>query len=119
MWEQILQALQPAILLLADHLIELAVGAIAVAIYRVTGVMIDEKHMRALHSAAMTGVRVGIESGLSGDALRRVALEHVRSSVPDAVNRLTGGDQTVLGRLVQAKLQEALGRLPAHPVLRR
>lgn len=106
----IIQALQQAGYFLAAHVIEILLGAGILYVRRWTGIQIDEKHMRTLHSAAMTGVRLAIEGNLDGNRLRETAVAYIRESVPDAVRRLTGGDDSILGKLVQAKLQEVLQR---------
>lgn len=108
MLEQILQALAPVMSTAADHLVELILVSIAAMIKKYVGVQIDEKHMRALHSAALTGVKVAIETGLTGDRVRDAALKYVRTSVPDAVKRLVGGKDTLLGQIVESKMSDAL-----------
>lgn len=104
--QDLIQAIMPALLLLADHLLELVLGLAVMAFYRWTGILIEEKHMRALHSAAVTGVRLAMEGKAVGPAIAEVALNHMRSSVPDAIRKLAGGNESVLMRIIQAKLNE-------------
>ena len=72
---------------------------ITARIYRWTGGRIEEKHMRALHSAALTGVRLAIESGLDGPRMRDAAIAYMRESVPDAIRAQVGSDIPVGGPL--------------------
>lgn len=77
-----------------------------------TGVQIEEKHMRALHEAIMTGVESMLQDGTAAgvEDMRAKVLDYLHDSVPDALTALTPGDG-VLDRLIERYTREALNKL--------
>lgn len=74
------------------------------------GIDVEEKHRNALHSALMTGARLALNRQLTGPAAIDLIVTHVRQSVPDALGKLKPSEN-ILGRLAEAKLQEAGDKL--------
>lgn len=109
MLEELKEALAPHVFEAIMSLITLALGYGTLLIRRWTGIQIEEKHMRALHSALRSGVLIGVERGLDKDALVQVAKDYARQSVPDAIRYLVPGEG-VLESLILAKVQEVMGR---------
>lgn len=58
----------------------------------------------------MTGARLALNRQLTGPAAIDLVVAHVRQSVPDALGKLTPSEN-ILGRLAEAKLQEARDKL--------
>lgn len=69
------------------------------------GIDIEAKHRAALHSAIMTGARLALQRGLTGQEAINQILQHVQISVPDAVIGLDARTE-VLGNLAKSKMQE-------------
>ena len=105
MWQEIFEAIAPHLFEMLMSLIFLAVTAAAAAIQRWTGVQVEEKHLRALHSAIRTGATVALDKGLSGDALSAAVRAYVSLSVPGAMKALAPS-LDVLETLIQAKVAE-------------
>ncbi len=86
------------------------IGAVASKVKEWVGVQIDEKHLRTLHSAILTGVRRAIEAKLPQASVTGAAVMYATQSAPDAIKALkaSGG---VLQSLAQAKLQEVIGTM--------
>ena len=105
MLQEILEALAPHILDALMALVFLALTAGAAAIRRWTGVQIEEKHLRSLHSAIRTGVVVSLDKGLSGAALSAAVREYINLSVPGALKAL-GPAGDVIETLIAAKIAE-------------
>lgn len=70
-----------------------------------TGVQVEEKHMRALHSAVLTGINMAMSKGLTGDKLKGAAIEYVRTSVPDAIKALNPSTGVLID-LITSKLRK-------------
>lgn len=109
----VIQALHMSGLFLLEHLLEIFAGIAVVAIRRWTGIQIEEKHMRALQSAVLNGVRLAIEGNLTGENLRRAAIQYIKQSVPDALDSLGANSEGFLEKLVMAKIHEVTKELPA------
>lgn len=114
MLSEILEALAPHLVEAFAALLTFAITWAAWRFRKWTGIQIEEKHQRALHSAIMSGVRAAIdaEPGHRATDAKNVliakAVAHARESVPDALQALKPGG-FVLERLAERYLNEALG----------
>lgn len=88
--EQILTAIEPAIMEVLAATVTLAISLAAMKVRQYTGIKIEEKHRLALHDAIMSGVAAarkdGPQSGV--DTLVSHAIDHAKESVPDAIRSL-------------------------------
>ena len=75
------------------------------------GIEIEATHRAALHSALMSGIRAALLRGLQGSEAVEAAIIHASGSVPDAIKALQP-DGSVLTRIAEAKLRDALNELP-------
>lgn len=84
---------------------------VAGAFQAATGVRVEEKHMRALHSAIITGVESALKDGPQAgvDHIKASALSYAKQSVPDAIRALVPGDG-VLDKLADRYVMERLAR---------
>jgi hypothetical protein len=101
-------------------LIPLLVGIMTALLYRYTGIKVEDKHAETLKKALRTGVLVAIEKRDLGDggaaawgAIREEVLQHVRSSVPDAISKLNPSEW-ILDNLGIAELQKVRLKLPLN-----
>jgi hypothetical protein len=107
---------QDTLIALAPHITEIvltiAIPFAALQFSRWTGVRIEEKHMRALHSAILTGVQSAIKDGAGAGAnnVKASAIAYAKQSVPDAIRALVPGD-TVLDRIAERYVMEQMQRL--------
>ena len=107
--------LQPGVLLGLSELIVAALGLIltvglpvlSAKTYKLLGVKIDEKHMKALHEAVLTWAENASLRGLT--AANQAAVgdlqDYLRASVPDAYKALTPSVE-VLGKLAGRYLRK-------------
>ena len=75
------------------------------------GIEIEEGHRKALHSAAMSGIRAALARGLSGKPAMDAAVAHMLASTPDAIAALRPASG-VLTSIAEAKLREVLEASP-------
>lgn len=109
------EAVQTALLTIIGAVLTFIANRAAGAFQAATGIRIEEKHMRALHSAIMTGVEAamidGPEAGI--EVIKHRAVRYAQQSVPDAIRALVPGDG-VLDRLAERYVREAMAKyLPA------
>jgi hypothetical protein len=101
--------LQTALLTFFGVLLTFILNRATGAFQAATGIRIEEKHMRALHSAIMTGVEAamidGPEAGI--EVIKHRAVRYAQQSVPDAIRALVPGDG-VLDRLAERYVREAM-----------
>lgn len=71
------------------------------------GFDIKAKHRDALHSAFMTGARLSAVRELTGQAARKLVLDYVKTSVPDALSQLAPS-QEMLTYLTEMKLNQII-----------
>lgn len=105
MLQEIFEAIRPQLIEAFLGLIWLALTYAAAVFHKRTGIFIEEKHLRTLHSAIRTGTLAAADRGLSKDVLIETVSAYVRASVPDAVKALKPSD-AVLSTLIAAKLAE-------------
>jgi len=98
-------AVMPHILEVTSILLASLIGWAANTVRKKWGIDIEAKYRDALHSAMMTGARLALQRGLTGQEAINQILQHVQISVPDAVIGLDARTE-VLGNLAKAKLQE-------------
>lgn len=110
MLTEIWEALAPHVLEAIGALITLLLGWLTMQARTRWGIEIEARHREALHSAMMTGAQLALDGDLSGDAAKRLVLDYVRASVPDAIRWLAASDG-ILMRMAEAKLGEVMGRL--------
>lgn len=75
-----------------------------------TGIEIEAKHRDALHSAMTTGALLALAKlgiGANKAALATAAVDYAKTSVPDAIKKLSPSDGT-LADLAAAKIQSVL-----------
>ena len=103
-----LNAIIAALGMVLTFFLNRAVGAFQAA----TGIRIEEKHMRALHSAIITGVESALKDGPEAgmDHIKASALSYAKQSVPDAIRALVPGDG-VMDKLAERYVMERLARL--------
>ncbi|MBB3995320.1 hypothetical protein GGR95_002975 [Sulfitobacter undariae] len=106
--EAFLNAAIAGLSLVLTFFLNRAVGAFQAA----TGIRIEEKHMRALHSAIITGVESALKEGPEAgiDNIKNSALRYARQSVPDAVRALVPG-QGVMDKIAERYVMERLNRI--------
>jgi hypothetical protein len=99
--------------LLSPYLIELLAGLVTIfiarasrAVERRTGLEIEAALRQALHQALETGATAALQDGKDGPAAVQAAIDHARSSVPDAIRRLAPPPD-VLVNLALSKLAQA------------
>ncbi|QPM89395.1 hypothetical protein [Pseudooceanicola algae] len=103
-------ALEPALTEVVSVMALAVIGWMAARFQKWTGVQIEEKHQRALHTALMTGIRAALEGGqVDKDALVAAAVAHAERSVPDALKALKP-DPEALASIAAAKIAEAMAR---------
>ena len=112
--------LQTALLTLFGAVLTFILNRAAGAFQAATGIRIEEKHQRALHSAMMSGAKAALRYGPEhgADVLKRLTLDYAQRSVPDAIRALVPGDG-VLDDLAERYVREAMrevGRSPAPDV---
>lgn len=100
--------LMPIILQLLSAVIGLMIARAANVARDRWGIEIEATHRAALQAAIMSGLQGALMRGLSGQSLIDAAIDHVQSSVPDAVRALKPAPG-VLETIIQARLNEALG----------
>jgi uncharacterized protein YjaZ len=112
MFDQLMTALMPV---LTDALSIIVMALIAFAAQRFarwTGVQIEEKHMRTLHSAIMTGIREALAKGMDGKSAVAHAVSWAQTTgAPDAIKALRV-NQNDVQYLASAKLQELTNKGP-------
>lgn len=106
MFDLILQILLSHGLELLGVALSALIGWAADTARRKWGLEIEARHREALHSALMTGARVAIERGLSGDKAATLAAAYAEASVPQAIAALRPSE-TVLTQLAKSKLAAA------------
>ncbi|ABA81367.1 hypothetical protein GQF56_15540 [Rhodobacter sphaeroides] len=105
----LLTALTPSLLDLAGVALTALIGLATVRFQRWTGIQIEVRHREALHSAIMTAARVAVAQGLTREVATEFVAAYARSSVPDALKRLSPSSET-MDALVRSKLLEVRGR---------
>lgn len=98
-------AVMPHVLEIISIFLASMLGWAANAARKKWGIDIEARYRDALHSAMMTGARLALQRGLTGQEAVAEILRHVQISVPDAVIGLDARAE-VLGNLANAKLQE-------------
>lgn len=118
-WNEIQPTLLPLVVLAIGAIISVAQTVAAMAARRAEawaeakfGIELEEKHMRSLHSAIETGIRMAIErAAFAADLLPatafEVALNHATASVPDAMDFLTPTKKVFEG-IALAKLNKVM-----------
>ena len=107
MMQEIFEAARPGLIEALMGLIWLGLTYLAFVFRRYTGVFVEEKHLRTLHSAIQTGLLAAMDRGLTKDVITETVISYVRASVPDAVKALRPSDD-VLATLIAAKAAERL-----------
>lgn len=106
MFEELKEALAPHVFEALMSILTLILGWAAVQVKAWTGIQIEEKHMRALHSAIRNGALMAIQrGGVDKAILVAMVKDYVQASVPDAIKALAPSDG-VLDVLVNAALGE-------------
>lgn len=84
------ELLQPHILEALSLIITVMISLAARQFHKWTGIQIEEKHQRALHSAFQTGAKAAISGGAKAgmSATADEVIAYVRQSVPDALSAL-------------------------------
>lgn len=110
--------LQPGVLLGLSELLIAALGLIltvglpvlSAKAYKLLGVKIEEKHMKALHEAILTWAENATLRGLkpANQAAVEDLQDYLRASVPDALKALTPSVE-VLGKLAGRYLRKVAG----------
>lgn len=103
MLHEIWDAVAPHVLETIGALITLLLGWLTMQARARWGIEIEARHRDALHSAMMTGAQLALDGQLSGDAAKRLVMDYVRASVPDAIRALAASDG-ILMRMAEAKL---------------
>lgn len=104
-------AVQTALLTIIGAVLTFILNRATGAFQAATGIRIEEKHMRALHSAIMTGVEAAMVEGPEAgvEVIKHRAVRYAQQSVPDAIRALVPGD-SVLDRLAERYVREAIGK---------
>lgn len=109
MLQEFYEAIRPMLFEAVMALAFLVLTYIAAWIRRATGVFIEEKHLRTLHSAIRTGTLATMDRGLTREVLAKTVIDYVRASAPDAIKALRPTDD-VLTTLITAKaIEKAVG----------
>lgn len=95
--------LRPYVSEIVSILIAAAIAWVAAAAKKRFGIDMQSKHRDALHTALTTGSLLAIDRKLTGDEARRLVLDYLHRSVPDALRALAPG-AGVLADLVDARL---------------
>ncbi|WP_289150356.1 hypothetical protein [uncultured Salipiger sp.] len=104
--------LQEALIGLFGIILTIIIRRTSAAFTAATGIAIEEKHQRALHSAIKSGIEAAIEDGPEAgiEQIKAAAIFHAQQSVPDAIRALVPGDG-VLDRLAVRYYREAMERM--------
>ena len=107
--------MEDQLLELLSLLIGAALSVLAFYFRQWTGVQVSEKHKRILHDAMMTGATAAVKHGPTEglQTMKRLAIQHVRQSAPEAVKYLVPGD-TVLDSIAERYVQEAIDKYLPH-----
>lgn len=105
MTQTILNALAPHLLEILGGLLTLLIGWAAARFSAWSGIQIEARHREALHTALMSGARLALSKGLTGQTAIDVAVGYAQRSVPDAVARLRPAEM-VLETLARTKIHE-------------
>lgn len=109
MLDAILAALLPHLLEILGVLLTMLIAWASARFSAWTKIQIEARHREALHSALMTGARIALSRGLSGEKAAALAIGYAETSVPDAMAKLAKGKETALDNLARAKLAEMGG----------
>lgn len=97
----------PALIALFGTLLTIVVNRASTLARERWGVEIEARHREALHSAVMSGLLAALARGLPQGAVIEAAIDHVESSVPDALGKLAPAPG-VLRAIVESKLQSVI-----------
>lgn len=103
---EISAAVIPALVALFGTLLTIILNGAAKAARERWGIEIESRHREALHSAVMSGLMAALARGLPPSMAVNAAIDHVETSVPDALAKLAPGPG-VLRSIVEAKLRAA------------
>lgn len=108
MFDTIITAILPHLLEAFGIIVLTIIAWAAREFARLSGVQIEEKHQRTLHSAIMTGIRMALDLDgkiTSTEAINQAVDYAQTAGAPDAIRAL-GVDQETLGALARSKLNE-------------
>lgn len=111
MLNDILTAAAPYIVSLFGSVLTLAIGAVAEAVRRKTGIQIGREHQENMHRAIMTGVQLAIAKKIPTADRAGFAVRYAKQSAPDAFQNLKP-KPNVPRQIAEAKLGQLLGVLP-------
>jgi translation elongation factor EF-G len=104
-------ALMTAVLPLVSNLaLTIAVPAFAVFFARWTGIQIEEKDQRAIHSALQSGATAALKNGPTAgfEVVKNAALAHLYRSAPDAIRRIPQATPDALKTIAGRYAAEAI-----------
>ena len=110
MLQTILSALAPHLLEVFGLIFTVLIGLAVKRLRDWTGIEIEEKHQRALHSALMTGARAALmrDARLTREQVVQEAIDYARGAVPDAMAALKPRADILID-LATARAKDALG----------
>jgi hypothetical protein len=102
---------QTAIISILGLVLTFIINRAAAAFTMATGLQIQAKHREVLHEAIITAVESGMKFGpnVGMDTLKVHVVQHLRASVPQAIDALMPGDG-VLNNLIERYAREALAK---------
>lgn len=105
-----LEIMAAAIPLVTNITLSIAVPAFAVFFARWTGIQIEEKDQRAIHSALKSGANEALKNGPAAgfDVVKNAALAHLYKSAPDAIRRIPQATPDALKTIAGRYAAEAI-----------
>lgn len=111
---ELLKELTPLGLEVIGLILMSLLSMLALKLQKFAGVKIEEKHMKTLHSAVMSGVRAVLRDGEINKRDKKIVINHVKryvnKSAPDAIAALVK-DESILDELILGALGQAIPKI--------
>ena len=109
MWTEILEALQPSLLLMIDGLLALVLGYITVKMPTVVRVWFEGRRSAHLQATLLNGARMALEGKLTGQSAINAVFDYAKVGASEAITYF-GASESRLRDMAMAKLHELLNK---------
>ena len=109
MWTEILEALQPSLLLMIDGLLALVLGYITVKMPTVVRVWFEGRRSAHLQATLLNGARMALEGKLTGQSAINAVVDYAKVGASEAITYF-GASESRLRDMAMAKLHELLNK---------